>query len=101
MLWPNLLGLVGMNPHGGVNPVMLFGKRQSGVQLLGTGSRANSQKRGDPRSTRALQHAFTVLGKLREVNMRMGVDQFHVSDIPTSTVLRLPRPQRTRPGLGG
>ncbi len=57
MLWRDFLRFVRMYTDGGVNPIMLFGKRQRGIQLLG--------------SRRAIEHSFAVFRELRKLNVRV------------------------------
>src|SRR3974377_221998 len=83
------LRLVGMDPDAGVNPVIFLGERKRRVQFLRTRARAYRQQRANARSTRPFEHGFAVIGKLREVNMPVGVNQVHgtayFSRAPSST----------------
>src|SRR5260370_17978672 len=72
------LGLVGMRAHGGVNPVVLLGKRNRRIQLFRTRPRADGQKSGYARGARAVEHGIAILRKLRKINMRVRINQFHL-----------------------
>src|SRR6516164_7322461 len=78
-----------MDPDTGVDPVVLFRERQGGVEFFGTWPGADRQQRVNASRARALEHGFAVFGKLREVNVRVRVNQVHVavyfSRAPTST----------------
>src|SRR5258705_5696333 len=77
MLLRDFLGFMGMNANGGVNPVMLFGKWQCGIELLAARPGADSEQSRDSSRTRAIEHGFAVLRELREVDVCVRVDEFH------------------------
>ena len=45
--WRDFFGFVRMNADGGVNPVVLFGEREGGVEFFRAGAGADGEERGD------------------------------------------------------
>src|ERR1700676_19480 len=74
MLRPDFLGLVRMDSHGSVNPIVLLGKWQRRVKLFRTGAGADGQQRRYSCTASAIQHGLAVLPKLRGIDMRVGVN---------------------------
>src|SRR5260370_22942800 len=74
MLWRDFLRFVRMYTDGGVNPIMLFSKRQRGIQLLGSRPGADGEQCRHTSRTRAIEHGFTVFRELREVDVRVRVN---------------------------
>src|SRR6266851_1714021 len=60
-----------MYTDSGVNPIMLFGKRQRGIQLLGSRPGADGEKRRHASGARAIEHSFAVFRELRKINVRV------------------------------
>ena len=77
MLLCDFLRFVRMNPHGGINPIVLLGERQRGIELFGARAGADRKQSGHAGGAGAVKHGFAVFGELREVNVRVGVDEFH------------------------
>jgi hypothetical protein len=77
MLPCDFLRFVGMNSHGRVNPIVLLGERQRGIELLGTRSGADGEQGRDARGTGTVKHGVAVFRELREINVRVGVYEFH------------------------
>jgi hypothetical protein len=67
-----------MNADAGVDPVVLLGVGQRGVQFLRAGTGADSQQRLDAGFAGALQHGFAVIRELGKIYVRVGIDEFHV-----------------------
>ena len=59
------LGFVRMNSGRGVNPIMRFGERNRGGEMIGARSPADRQNRRDARIARTLQHGVAVFVELR------------------------------------
>src|SRR5256885_14183226 len=74
MGWRQIFGFVGMRAYGGVDPVVLFGKGQSGVEFFWAGAGANGEQGGYACGAGAVEHGFAVVVELREVDVRVGVD---------------------------
>src|SRR3989442_1253809 len=77
MLLGDFLRFVRMDAHRRVNPILLFGKRNGGVELLRPRAGADCEKRRHARGVRTFEHGFAIIRKLREVNVCVGVDEFH------------------------
>ena len=71
MLLRYLLRFVGMDADGGVNPIMMFGKWQRGIELLRSGARADGEECRHACRAGAIEHGFAVFGELREVDVRV------------------------------
>jgi len=71
VLWCSFLRFVGVNSNRGENPVMLFGKGQRGIELLGSRAGSYGKQRRDAGSSRAFKHGVAVLRELREVDVRV------------------------------
>src|SRR5580704_8474821 len=66
-----------MHTDASVDPVVLLGVRDGGVQFFGPWARANGQDGLDSRRAGTVEHGVPVLGELRKVDVRMGVDEPH------------------------
>ena len=77
MLRSDLFGFVGMNADAGVNPVVIFGVRKGGIEFFGAGSGADGQQGGDAGMRERAEHGFAVVRELREIDVGVGVDEFH------------------------
>ncbi len=71
------LGLMRMNSNGGINPIVLLGKRNGGIEFFRTRTSADRQQSRDTGRASPLEHGLTILRELREINMGVRVDQFH------------------------
>src|SRR6516165_8811467 len=77
MLLRHIFGLVGMDANGGEDPVVSVGVGDGGVELLGAGAYTDGKQRVYTRRPRPCEHSVAVFGELREVDVRVGVDQIH------------------------
>ncbi len=67
-----------MNSDGRVNPVVLLGEWNRGVEaFLGRSAAADGQHGADSGCTRAIEHGGAVFVELGEFEMRVGVYDFH------------------------
>jgi hypothetical protein len=66
-----------MDPDRGVNPIVLFGKGQRRIELLWPRAAADGQYRLDASLPRALEHCDAVSIELREIEVRVRINQFH------------------------
>ena len=73
----DFLGFVGMDADGGVDPVVGFGVGHGGIELFRAGTRADGEDCVHPGGAGALEHGVAVVSELREVDVGVGVDQFH------------------------
>src|SRR5205823_14720035 len=69
-----VFGFVGMRAYGGVNPVVLFGEGERGVEFFRAGAGADGEQRVYAGGAGAVEHGGAVVIKLREVDVRVGVD---------------------------
>ncbi len=74
MLVRNFLRLVGMNPDGGVNPLVLLGKGQRGIELFRTWACADCKQCRHSRFASAVEHGVAVFRELWEVDVRVRID---------------------------
>ena len=72
-----LRGFVRMDANRGLNPIMLLGERQRRIQFFGTRARSDREQGGDSRLARALEHGIAIFVKLREIQVRVGIYEFH------------------------
>src|SRR5215472_8178503 len=66
-----------MNADSGVDPIVLLGEWESGVELFWTRPGANSEKRGDARGASAFEHGVAIVRELREINVGVRIDKIH------------------------
>src|SRR5438874_147811 len=88
MLGSDFFRFVWMDAHRRVNPIVLFGKRNSGIEFLRPRAGTDGEKRRHARGVRTFEHGFAIVRKLREVNVGVRVDEFHSMDRPTSSARR-------------
>src|SRR5690242_13941560 len=69
--------VVRMNADGGVYPIVLFGKGNRGIEFLRSGAGADCKKGRYARGACAFEHGRAIFRKLREIDVRMGIDQLH------------------------
>ena len=77
MLRCDFLRFVRVNANRGVNPLMLFGKGQRGIELFGPWAGADREERAHSSSAGAFEHGIAVLRELWEIDVRMRINQFH------------------------
>src|SRR5713101_5983459 len=89
---------VRVNADGGVDPVVRVGERQRRVELLRAGACADGEECGDSCRARPLEHFRAVAIKLRQIYVRVRVDQFHSAILAAR---RLPPLRETPPAPAG
>src|ERR1700747_2438672 len=67
----DFFGFVRVNAYAGVDPVVLLGVWNCGVELLRARTGPDSEQRIDPGVAGALQHSFAIISKLRKINVRV------------------------------
>ncbi len=70
-------GVVGVDVHAGVDPVVLLGEWQGRIEFGRPGAAADGEDRTHAGLLRAVEHLGTVSSELGEVEVRMRVDEFH------------------------
>jgi len=70
-------GFVGMDTDGGVDPGVLLGERDGRVEMVGAGSTADGEDGGDAGFAGAGEDGIAVRLEVGEIEMGVGVDQFH------------------------
>ncbi len=71
MLLRDYLRFVRMDPHRGVNPIVLLREGQRRIEFLRAGARADREQCGDTCCPCAFEHGFAVFRELREVDVRV------------------------------
>src|ERR1700730_16580145 len=66
-----------MDANAGINPIVLLGVRDGGVQFFGARAGANGQDSLASRRAGAVEHGVAVLSELRKVDVGVGVDEPH------------------------
>jgi len=69
---------VRVRSHSGVIQSCCSAKGIARIQLLGPRSRPNRKQGSDASRASPLEHSLAILRKLREINMRVRVNQFHL-----------------------
>ena len=77
MLRCDFFGFVRVNTNARVNPIMLFGERDGGVEFFRTRPGANSEQSTNAGVASALEHGFAIVSELRKIDVRVGVDEVH------------------------
>ena len=69
----DLFRFVRMNPDRRVDPIMLLGKWQRGIELFGTWTWtcADGEQRRHARGARPIEHGLAVFRELRKINVRV------------------------------
>ena len=70
-------GFVGMNAYRGVDPIVRFGVRNGGVELLRAWSYADGKDRVHAGGAGAVQHSGAVFIELREIDVSVRIDKIH------------------------
>ena len=77
-------------PDGGVDPVVLLGERNRGVEaFFGPSAAADGQQRPHARGARAFEHGGAVFVKLRKIQMRVRVDDFQWNRLARAVAIRI------------
>jgi len=74
MLLRDFLRFVWMDSDRGINPIVLFGERQRGIDFLRARASADRKQSRHSSSARAVKDGFSVFRELREVDVRVGID---------------------------
>ena len=78
MLFGGGFRVVRMNADRGVDPIVLLGERNRGIDpLRRAGAAADGQQRCDARRARAVEHRLAVFVELRDFQVRVRIDNFH------------------------
>ena len=77
VLLGDFFGFVRMDADGGLDPIVLLGVGDGGVEFFRARAGADGQKSRDACVASALQHGFAVVRELREVDVGVGIDQLH------------------------
>ena len=77
MLRCDFFGFVRVNANARVNPIVLFGEWESGVEFFWTGTGTNSEERANAGVASAHEHGFSIISELRKIDVRVGVDEVH------------------------
>ena len=77
MLRRDFFGFVRVNTNARVNPIVLFGERDSGVEFFWPRPGANSEQSTNAGVAGALEHGFAIVSELRKIDVHVGVDEVH------------------------
>ena len=72
--------VVGVDAYRGVDPVVLFGEGDGCVEVVRAGSAAYGQQGLHACFARSCEHCVAVFVKLRKLEVRVGIDNFHLGD---------------------
>jgi hypothetical protein len=69
-----VLGFMRVRANGGVDPIVLLGERNGGIEPFRTRPRPNRKYGSDASRASPLEHGVAILSELREINMGVRVN---------------------------